>query len=109
MKTKTTAAAAAKTTEAKVTDIRESLPMALKIRSAKPLWEVDGPDGAKIRAKFVQPLDKAGRLPKASGGGKPRLGKNRIVAKFVAGVTAAGAPLLFVGVFVPLKVQPAAA
>lgn len=72
-------------------DIRSDLPLATKSGTAsKPTWVIDGREFT-----FVKPLNKAGRL---RGGKTPRLGK-RVLAKYVAGVTAAGADLIFIGMF----------
>jgi hypothetical protein len=72
-------------------DIRDGLDLATKGGTVhKPIWTIKGET-----YKFVAPLNKAGL---AADGKKPRLG-NRILAKYVASQTAAGADLLFVGMF----------
>ncbi len=80
----------------KKADIRAELPVVVKSgTSHKPVWTME--TGEVLR--FVAPLDKAGR---DVNGNKPRLGK-RFLGKYKAGVTAAGADLMFVGVFALVK------
>ena len=76
----------------KVTDIRETLPVAVKGGTAsKPIWTI-GEDCFE----YTAPLKKNG-LDKE--GHKPRLGSRTLIAKYEASKTAKGAPLMFVGVF----------
>lgn len=83
--------------KAKAVDIREGLPTATKTGTAhKPVWHIDG-----VQHKFIEPLSKFGLTPE---GRKPNLGK-RVIAKYVAGTTTAGNPLLFVGVFAIVKTK----
>ncbi len=86
-----------KAKKAKAVDIREGLPTATKTGTAhKPVWHIDG-----VQYKFIEPLSKFGLTPE---GRKPNLGK-RVIAKYVAGTTTAGNPLLFVGVFAVVKTK----
>jgi hypothetical protein len=82
-------------------DIRETLPVATKGgTSSKPIWTIDGKTFS-----FAKPLTKYGRN---ADGSKAKLGTTGIMAKYKAGVTAAKADLMFVGIFRPLKVAKVA-
>ena len=75
----------------KLTDIRETLPLAVKGgTSSRPVWEIDGNKFA-----FVRPTNVKGRGPDDAA---IRLGKRQL-AKYVAGTTKSGKDLVFVGLF----------
>jgi hypothetical protein len=81
----------------KLVDIRPNIPEATKSGPvSKPIWTI-GSD----RYKFVRPVTKHGLDNK---GHKVPLGK-RVLAKYDAGRTTAGAVLWFVGVFAKVKTK----
>lgn len=80
-------------------DIRAELPVITKEGTAhKPVWTMDG-----VNYKFVLPLNKAGQDAK---GNRPKKG-NRVLAKYNAGSTTSGKPLMFVGLFAVEKAKKA--
>lgn len=73
-------------------DIRDTLPEAIKGGTAsKPVWTI-GTECFEFKAS----LKKTGR---DKDGHKPALGSRTLLAKYNAGQTTKGAPLMFVGVF----------
>lgn len=83
-------------TTKKVADIRETLPEAIKGGTAsKPVWTI-GNECFEFKTSLKKTgLDKEGHKPNLG----PKASGRLVVAKFNAGKTAKGAPLMFVGVF----------
>lgn len=86
------------TTITKATDIRDTLPTAVKGgTSSKPVWDIGG-----VPHAFVKPLKATGLK---ADGSKPRLGK-RVLGKYEVATTSPSVPegkLEFVGMFRVIK------